>query len=386
MSDAAQIGIGIIGAGFISQIYLENLTDRLKTPEVPVIGIADIVPAAAQARAEAFDIAALTVDELLAHPDIHVVLNLTIPAAHAEIGLRAVAEGKSVYTEKPLTSTREDGQRLLALAQEQGVRVGGAPDTFLGAGIQTVRKLIDDGAIGTPVAASGAMLSSGHESWHPNPAFYYQPGAGPMFDMGPYYLTALVSLLGPIARVSSSARASFPTRTITSEPRAGETIDVNTPTHIAATLDFANGAIGTLTTSFDTWDTDHSLLTIYGEHGAIRVPDPNTFAGPVQLLRAGDPRAKVWEDVPLIAGHPENARGLGVLDLAHAIRTGGPQRASGELAYHVLDVMHATLESSAEGRHIEIASTVERPAPFDGTFSRDPSAGRVPLHRPGDAT
>ena len=357
------IGIGVIGAGVISQIYLKNLTSRF--PGVHVVGVADIVPAAAQARAEEFGIAALTVDELLAHPEIGIVLNLTIPAAHYPVAMQAIAAGKSVYNEKPLAGEVAQGQELLEAAQAAGVLVGGAPDTFLGAGLQTVRRLIDEGAIGEPVAASGAMLSSGHESWHPNPAFYYQPGAGPMLDMGPYYVTALVGILGPVRRVSSLARASFPTRTITSEPHRGETIAVNTPSHIVALLEFTSGPVGSLTTSFDTWDTDRSLLTIYGSAGSIRLPDPNTFGGPVQVMKAENPRDPRWEDVPLDAGYADNSRGLGVADLARAIRTGESPRASGEMAFHVLEVMHATLVSGERGEHIPIRSTMERPAPLD---------------------
>ena len=353
------VGVGVIGAGVISKIYLENLTRRFANTRV--IAVADIVPAAAKARAEQFGVEALTVDQLLADPEVEIVLNLTIPAAHAEVALAAITAGKSVYNEKPITGTRADGCTLLGLATERKLRVGGAPDTFLGAGLQTVRKLIDDGTIGEPVAASGSMLTRGHESWHANPAFYYQPGAGPMLDMGPYYVTALVTLLGPIRRVSSSTRASFPTRTITSELHRGETIAVNTPSHIASTLDFESGPIATLTTSFDTYDTDHSLLTIYGAEGSIRVPDPNTFGGPVKLLKAG---AETWKDVPLIEGLAGNSRGLGVADMACAIRKGGNHRANGELAYHVLDVMLATLESSERGHHVMIESSAERPEPL----------------------
>ena len=353
------VGVGVIGAGVISKIYLENLTNRF--PNTRVIAVADIVAAAATARAEQFGVKALTVEELLADPEVEIVLNLTIPAAHAEVALATIEAGKSVYNEKPITGTRDDGRTLLQLATERNLRVGGAPDTFLGAGLQTVRKLIDDGAIGEPVAASGSMLSSGHESWHANPAFYYQPGAGPMLDMGPYYVTALVTLLGPIRRVSSSTRASFPTRTITSEPRKGEIIQVNTPSHIAAIFDFASGPIATLTTSFDTYDTDHSLLTIYGSEGSVRVPDPNNFGGSVKLLKAGSDE---WQEFPLIEGYPENSRGLGVADMARAIREDGMHRANGELAYHVLDVMLATLESSERGEHVTIESRAERPEPL----------------------
>ncbi len=375
------VGVGIVGAGTISSIYLKNLTTRFDN--VRVIGIADLFVERAEAQAAKYGVEGFTVDALLAHPEVELVVNLTIPRAHAEVAARAVAAGKSVYNEKPLTETREQGQSLLADAAAKGVLVGGAPDTFLGGGLQTARQLIDDGLIGQPIAATAQMYSHGHESWHPDPAFYYQPGAGPMFDMGPYYVTALVSLLGPIARVASSAGASFPERTITSQPKVGEVIQVNTPTHIAATLDFASGAIGTITTSFDLYDTTHSKLTIYGTEGTLQLPDPNTFGGEIRLLqpaafkarrdplsvdrKPGDPvqadAPPDWEDVPLTYDFTDNSRGLGVADLARALRDGTPARASGELAYHVLDVMHATLESSDQGRHIAIESSVTRPEP-----------------------
>jgi len=380
---ADPVSVGIIGAGYISEIYLANLTTRFDN--LRVVAIADLMVERARERAAKVGIAAMTVGELLADPVIELVVNLTIPLAHAEVALAAVSAGKSVYNEKPLTETREQGKALLALARERGVHVGGAPDTFLGGGLQTARKLIDDGAIGLPIAATANMYTRGHERWHPDPAFYYQPGAGPMFDMGPYYVTALVSLLGPVARVGSSAGISFPERTITSEPKRGEIIQVNTPTHIAATLDFATGAIGTITTSFDLYDTTHSVLTIYGTEGTLRLPDPNTFGGAISILQSAACKARrdplsvgrrpgeeavaptsdpTWEDVPLTHGFTDNSRGLGVADLARAIREGTPARASGDLAYHVLDVMHATLESSDEGRHIPIESTVDRPAPL----------------------
>ncbi len=377
------VGVGIAGAGTISSIYLKNLTTRFDN--VRVIGIADLFVERAEAQAAKYGVEGLTVDALLAHPDIELVVNLTIPRAHAEVASSAVAAGKSVYNEKPLTETREQGRALLADAAARGVLVGGAPDTFLGGGLQTARQLIDDGLIGQPIAATAQMYSHGHESWHPDPGFYYQPGAGPMFDMGPYYVTALVSLLGPVARVASSTGASFPERTITSQPKAGDVIQVNTPTHIAATLDFASGAIGTITTSFDLYDTTHSKLTIYGTEGTLQLPDPNTFGGEIRLLQpaaikaARDPlsvnrtpedapasttnKPPEWEDVPLTYDFTDNSRGLGVADLARALRDGSPARASGELAYHVLDVMHATLESSDQGRHIAIESSVIRPEP-----------------------
>jgi predicted dehydrogenase len=235
------VAIGIIGAGVISEIYLQNLINRFA--HTHVVGVADIIPEAAKARADQFGVEALTVDELLAHPEIELVLNLTIPAAHAEVALRAVDAGKSVFNEKPLAITREEGKSLLEAANAKGVRVGAAPDTFLGGGLQTARQVIDSGAIGEPVAASALMLNHGMESWHPNPYFFFQPGAGPLFDIGPYYLTALTSILGPVTRVTSFARASFPERTVGSGPKKGEKIPVNTPTHIVSSLEFASGVL-----------------------------------------------------------------------------------------------------------------------------------------------
>jgi predicted dehydrogenase len=304
---------------------------------------------------------AVTVDALLADPEIEIVLNLTIPKAHAPVNLAAIAAGKHAYTEKPLAVTREDGAKTLAAARAAGLRVGGAPDTVLGGGIQTCRKLIDDGAIGQPVAATAFMPSHGHESWHPDPEFYYKAGGGPLFDMGPYYLSALITLLGPVARVSGSARITFPERTITSQPHYGEKIVVDTPTHVVSNLEFAAGAIGTLVTSFDMWAANLPRIEIYGSEGTLSVPDPNGFGGVVQIWR---PDTK-WQDVPLTHGHTENSRGLGVADMAEAIRAGRPHRANGDLAFHVLDIMHATLESARDGRRIELSSQCERPAAME---------------------
>jgi predicted dehydrogenase len=277
------------------------------------------------------------------------------------VALQALEAGKSVYNEKPLAIRRADAQKMLALAAERGLRVGGAPDTFLGAGQQTCRKAIDDGLIGTPVAATAFMTNHGHEGWHPDPAFYYQVGGGPMFDMGPYYLTALVNLLGPARRVTGSAQISFPTRTVASQPKKGEVIQVEVPTHVAGLIDFAGGAVGTIITSFDVWRAELPRIEIYGSLGTLSVPDPNTFGGPVRLWRAG---AKEWEDLPLLPNYGVNWRSLGVADMAHAIRAGRPHRAGGELTYHVLDIMHAFHDASTEGRHIQLESTCPRPAPL----------------------
>jgi predicted dehydrogenase len=314
----------------------------------------------AQAQAAQYAIPrACTVEELLADPEIEIVVNLTIPQAHYEVALAAVQAGKSVHSEKPLTVKRAEGKALLEAAEAKGVRVGGAPDTFLGGGIQTCRKLIDDGWIGQPIAATAFMLCHGHESWHPAPEFYYKVGGGPMFDMGPYYLTALVNLMGPVQAVSGSTRVTFPKRTITSQPLYGKVVDVEVPTHVVGVLDFASGAVGTIVTSFDVWSADVPRIEIYGTEGSLSVPDPNTFGGPVRVRRMG---AKDWSEIPLTHGYAENSRGIGVADMAYALRSGRPHRASGALAYHVLDIMHAIHDAADAGRRVTLDSTCERPA------------------------
>ncbi len=351
------VAVGVVGCGVISEIYLTNAA---RWGALRVAAVADLDAAKARERGAQFGVPAVPVDALLADPAIKLVLNLTIPRAHAEVALAAIEAGKAVYTEKPLAIALEDGRRVLEAAAMRGVLVGCAPDTFLGGGLQTCRDLIDAGAIGEPVAATGFMLTPGHERWHPAPDFYYQPGGGPLFDMGPYYLTALVSLLGPVRRVTGSARASFPERTITSQPRAGERIPVETNTHHAAVLDFASGPIATLVTSFDAHRGDVPHLEIYGSLGTLSLPDPNTFGGPVRLKRAG---ATEWEEIPITRPNTDNARGLGPSDLAAAMREGRAPRASGDLALHVLEVMCAVETASAEGRHVAIGSGVERPEP-----------------------
>jgi predicted dehydrogenase len=347
----------IIGCGNISSIYLQNCP----TWEIlDVVACADLDFQRAASQAAKFHIPrAVSVDEVLADPDLELILNLTIPAAHSTVGLAALRAGKSVYNEKPLAISREDAQLMLEEARARGLRVGCAPDTFLGGGLQTCRQLIDAGAIGQPVAAMAYMLTRGPDHWHPDPAFLFKVGAGPLFDMGPYYLTALIAMFGPIRRVTGSARITFPERTIRSEPKRGTMIDVETPTHIASVLDFASGPIATLVTSFDVWEQYLPSMTIYGADGTLSVPDPNTFGGPVRLRQTG---AEEGRDVSLTYGHIENSRGIGVADLAYAIRTGRAQRAHGDMALHVLDVMHAILEASAAGRHVELTSTCDRPA------------------------
>jgi predicted dehydrogenase len=354
----APVRIGLVGCGTISSIYFKNLKQY---PLVDLRTCADLVPERAQARAAEFGCGSCGLDELFDDPDVDVVLNLTIPRAHAEVAMAALNAGKSVYGEKPLTITREEGRQELALASRKGLLVGCAPDTFLGGGIQTCRKLIDDGWIGEPIGATAFMMCHGHESWHPDPEFYYKAGGGPMFDMGPYYLTALVNLMGPVSRVTGSARRTFAQRTITSKPKYGSVIAVDVPTHVAGILDFASGAVATIVTSFDVWAAELPRIEIYGTQGTLSVPDPNGFGGPVRVRRAG---AKDWSEVPLTHGYAENARGVGIADMAYALRFGRKHRASGELAYHVLDIMHAVHDASLEGRHVDLESTCERPAPL----------------------
>lgn len=350
--------VGIVGCGNISGIYFQ----AGKTFDIlDIVGCADLLPERAKAKAEECGCKAYPSPEaLLADPDIEIVMNLTIPNAHASVALAAIAAGKSVHNEKPLAITREDGKKMLEAAKAKGVRVGCAPDTFMGGGIQTCIKLIDDGWIGEPIGATAFMTCHGHESWHPDPEFYYKAGGGPMFDMGPYYLTALVALLGPAKRVTGSTRITFPERTITSAPKFGTQVVVDVPTHVAGIVDFANGAIGTIITSFDVWAAELPRIEIYGTLGSLSVPDPNGFGGPIKMLRPGSG----WSEIPLSHGYADNSRGIGVADMAYALRSGRTHRASGDLAYHVLDIMHAFHDASDAGKHIQLQSTCARPQPL----------------------
>ena len=352
---APPVKVGIIGCGNIAPAYIRGCAPY---DVIELTACADINHDAALAFAAEYGLQAMSVTDLLADPDIQIVINLTIPRAHAEVALATIAAGKHTYGEKPLAVTRDQGRQIIQAARDKGVLVGCAPDTFLGGGIQTCRKLIDDGVIGDPVAATAFMMNHGHESWHPNPSFYYDLGGGPLFDMGPYYITALVNLLGPVKRVAGSAQMSFDERIATSEARNGEVIPVHVNTHLTASLDFHAGAIGTIIMSFDVWTHNLPLIEIYGSEGTLSVPDPNTFKGPVRVWTT---ETREWADVPLTHSD-EIGRGTGVADLAVAIQSGRAQRASGDLAFHVLDIMHAVEDSSASGQHNVLESTCDQPA------------------------
>jgi predicted dehydrogenase len=346
--------VGIVGVGVISEQYFATLP---KLPGVRLLAVADLDTARAQAVADERGLEALTLDELFADPRIDAVLNLTIPAAHVEVDLRAIAAGKHVYAEKPLALDVVGGASVLAAARAAGVLVGSAPDTVLGTGIQTTRRLLDDGTIGEPVGAAVHWSSAGHERWHPAPQFYYQPGAGPLFDMGPYYLTSLVTLLGPVVRVSGSATRSARVRTVAG---SGATVPVDVDTHVSAIIEHASGVSSTVTMSFEVWATRAPQFEIFGTAGTIAVPDPNRFSDAVSVWTDQE---RGWVESPPIAGYVDAGRGIGLADLAGAVRTGRPHRASGEIAQHVLEIMDSILRSSAEKRTIELESAVERPAP-----------------------
>ena len=347
--------VGIIGTGNIAPAYIRGCAPF---DVIALTACADILTDRAEAFGAEHGLAAHSVDELLARDDIDIVINLTIPNAHAEVSLQILDAGKHAYCEKPLSVSRADGARVVSAAKAAGLRVGCAPDTFLGGGGQTARKVIDDGLIGKPVAATAFWLSRGHERWHPNAGFYYLKGGGPHFDMGPYYLTALVNLMGPVARVSSSAQRTFSERIATSDALMGQRLPVEVNTHVAGTLEFESGAIASVILSFDVWGNHLPEIEIHGESGSLSVPDPNRFDGDVRLLKGG---TSDWTDIPLT--HTANiGRGAGVADMAYAIQSGRPHRASGDLAFHVLDIMQALDESAEQGRHVEIESTLDQPA------------------------
>lgn len=354
------VQVGIIGCGDIARkAYVPGVR---KFELLHLAACADLNLAAAQKLAADLNIPkACSVDELLADPEIELVLNLTIPKAHAPVNLQILEANKHLYVEKPFALSREEACAVLEKAAQKQLLTAAAPDTFLGGGIQTCRKVLDEGWIGLPTAATAFMVCHGHEHWHPNPEFYYQRGGGPLLDMGPYYLTALVNLLGPVKRVNGMAKQTFPERTISSEPKRGKRMTVEVNTHISATLEFTSGAIATMIMSFDVYQHHLPRLEVHGTEGSLVVPDPNCFGGPVSVFRANQPKPE-WTDVPVIEPYTENSRGIGAADLAYAIRGKRPHRATGQLAAHVLDVMLAIEEAAAQQKTVELHTTVERPA------------------------
>ncbi|WGF89254.1 Gfo/Idh/MocA family protein [Marinivivus vitaminiproducens] len=358
MADERAVPIGIIGCGTISAAYLKAAS---LFPSLRVVALADRDEAVAARKAEEFGLTAMPVDALLGDPAIEIVVNLTVPKAHVEVGQACLAAGKHVYSEKPLGVAFAEAQPLIAQADALGLRVGCAPDTFLGGAHQTCRRLIDEGAIGTPVGGTAFFMCPGHERWHPNPAFYYERGGGPMLDMGPYYITDLVNLLGPVAEVSAMTSTPRTERVIGSEPRRGQRVPVEVPTHVAGTLRFVSGAVVVVAMSFDVPGHHHRPLEIYGTEGALVVPDPNRFGGEILRMATGGEWQPVATDMPYADG---NYRSLGVADMACGLRAGRPHRASGALALHVLEVMEAFGRSSSEGRHVALETRPERPAPL----------------------
>ncbi|TLM82225.1 Gfo/Idh/MocA family oxidoreductase [Pseudarthrobacter sp. NamE2] len=343
------VGVGVIGAGNISKQYLDNLT---AFPDLKVHVVTDLFQEAAEARAKEYGIPEWGGPEkALQHPDVEIIVNLTIPAAHVEVATAAVNAGKHVWTEKPFSLDRESGLGLLKLADAAGIRLGTAPDTFLGAGLQTALRLIQHGDIGTPLTAMTTFQTPGPESWHPNPAFLFQYGAGPLFDMGPYYLTTLVQAFGSIRKVAAVGSKAKDIRMIGSGPKAGEEFTVEVPTHVSAMAQFESGASSHSVFSFESPRVRMGFVEITGTEATISLPDPNMFDGDIRLWRAGD---EDWTTIP--AAGPANGRGMGVLDMARSLRAGVPHRATGELAYHVLDSMVSIAESMESGTFVDVAS------------------------------
>ncbi|WP_298460966.1 Gfo/Idh/MocA family protein [uncultured Cellulomonas sp.] len=364
--------VGIVGAGKISAQYSESF---LRLPQVEVTAVADLDGARAGAlAAQHAGARATSLASLLAADDVDVVLNLTIPAAHAEVALAAIAAGKHVYGEKPLAATTGEAREIVRAAGEAGVRVACAPDTVLGTGIQTARAVVDAGAIGAPHAATAFMVAPGHERWHGDPEFYYRPGGGPLLDMGPYYLTSLVHLLGPVRRVVGASSRAHATRTIAQGPRAGTQFDVEIDTHITGILEHESGALTTLIMSFDTWAATLPRIEVYGAAGSLSIPDPNHFDGAVRLFTGERPE---WVDVPVSAGYLGAGRGYGVADLALALEAGVAHRASDDVALHVLHVMEAVQEAADVGARVEVTTSCARPLPVVGRveLAEDPGSG-----------
>ena len=363
-----RLGVGIIGAGNISAQYLRAMR---AFPVLDVRAIADMKPEVAAAKGAEFGVAATSVDDLLGDSKVDIVVNLTIPRAHVAVGLKALAAGKHVYSEKPLGVTYAEGKKLVAAAQRAGLRVGSAPDTFLGGSHQQARAVIDSGRVGQIVGGTAFFACPGHEYWHPDPAFYYDVGGGPVLDMGPYYVTDLVNLLGPVKSVEAMSVTPFKKRPVRSEPKRGQMMPVRVATHVAGMLRFASGAVIQVTFSFDVPKHAHLPFELYGTEASLLVPDPNMFGGELKIAK---PRAEAWEDVPVAQPYADaNYRSLGVADMALGILKDRPHRCSGELALHVLEVLEAFQVASESGKPVKIRSKVERPEPL----ARSLRAGKI---------
>lgn len=367
--------IGVVGCGMISEIYFQNIA---KFDNLKVTAIADVIMERAEEKAKIHGGKAMTVDELMQSPDVDIVLNLTNPAFHYEIDMKALNAGKNVYSEKPLAATIEQGKEILATAKKKGLYVGCAPDTFMGARAATMRKMLDDGWIGEPIGATMFFMNCGMEMWHPNPEPWYKVGAGPVFDNGPYYAALLVNMFGPAKRICSVTGNGFKKRTITCGPKNGQEIDVEIPTYVTANIEFADDVIVTMILTFDVAASHLPALEIYGKEGTLSMEDqdpydgPNNYGGEISIRRREDadfvyfPRAEgcsvtPWNKVPLIYGYTENSRALGLSDMAYAMEHGGSYRANGEFAYHCLEILHGILESGRTNTYYELQSTCEKP-------------------------
>lgn len=365
------LGVGIIGCGNISTQYLQ-LAPLFKGYDI--LAVADINMDSAKARAAEFDVRAETVDDLLAAADVDLIINLTIPAAHVDVSRAILEAGKHVYSEKPFVLSLTEAQELGEIAQANKLRIGSAPDTFMGGSHQLARNLIDAGAIGTVTSGTAVVMSSGMEDWHPNPDFFFQKGGGPILDLGPYYICNLVQLLGPVAKVTSFTGMAHTSRTIQNGPRNGETVPVETPTTIHALLSFENGAIITLLASWDVWASNHPIMELYGTEGTMNLPDPNFFGGELTVTeRAGEPVAKSWEHPFNVLNFEEtmaNYRGAGLADMALAISQGHPHRCNDEFATHVIEVMTAILKAGETGTVMTMKTTCGRPDILDPDAAR----------------
>jgi predicted dehydrogenase len=368
-----ELGVGVVGCGVISTIYMQNLASFRN---LRLVACADMLPDSARSQAERFGIRALAIEALLRDPEVDIVVNLTTPNAHFEVSHAALTAGKHVFSEKPLCVSAADGHRLVAEADRRGLKFGCAPDTFLGAGGRLARELVDAGKVGSILAGSCFLMSHGMEHWHPNPEFFFKPGGGPILDMGPYYLAALCNLLGPIESVQAHAATGFAERVVTAEgPRKNSRIVVETPTTVMALIRFVSGVDIAFAMSWDVWKHGHPPIELYGTDGSLRVPDPNFFGGSVEVTARGEdwqlldssnrPYGKPnWRSPNWPASAPDRAnyRCLGIADLASSVLNGTPHRATGAFAAHVLEVMNALLQAGADGGTVKIASRIERPA------------------------